>query len=89
MFYSFFFTIQHNDNPFIYMDASGYYFFYIMLSWTGQKLSHPICTVGILRCTFYFYFPLEIVMLMTSTVCAGCLRLRAEEEIFAALAQVR
>ena len=36
---------------------------------------------------FYFYFPLEIVMLMTSIVCAGCLR--AEEEIFGALAQVR
>jgi hypothetical protein len=55
-----------------------------MFSWNGKKLVHPICTVGTLRYTFYFF---------TKTIHANdkycCAEYYGpEEEFFGTLAQV-
>ena len=56
-------------------ELSGYIIFYIMLSWNGKDLVHPVCTVRILCCAFSL-FPDETFMLITSTVLQDGSKLR-------------
>jgi hypothetical protein len=44
------------------MNMSGYFMFFIMLSWNGKEVIHPICMVGIL----YYTVSCELDMLMKS-----------------------
>ena len=44
--------VQDNECALICRNLSGYLVFSFMLSWDGEKLVHPICTVSIFYCAF-------------------------------------
>ena len=64
--------IQDNINLGNCRDVSGYFVFDCMLSWNGNELVCPVCTVSIIRCTFwdlsqkyranYIYYPCSVVL---------------------------